>query len=219
MRNKITRRKFIKLTLFVGSIIGASTVFGLGGKVAPGKEKNVNNLVRKRKKSSNNLFNPREYAIAAVLADLIVPSDETGPGALDADVVNSLDRWLLAESQRRQTLYIEGLSAFDELARHNYNQGFIELTHKQQIDLLKLVDRAHEELELGDYSLLSRISRKFKYYKYTKWEGLGATISMFPALVVDVKRTFYTSQIAWDWLGYDGPPQPRGYIGRISKCF
>lgn len=218
MNNKITRRKFIKLTALVGSIIGASTILGLGEKVTLSQEKSAKDLVGSRKKGSNSWFSPREYAIAGALAAMIIPSDETGPGALEANVADSLDR-LLAERKNRHTLYQEGLNAFDELSQREYAQGFVELTNKQQINLIERVGNASEELELSEYSLSNRFKRKIKYYYYKyNPNGLGATIDLFPKLVRDVKRAFYTSQVSWDWLGYDGPPQPLGYIGRVSKC-
>lgn len=218
MHNKITRRKFIKRIVFVGSAIGAMTILGASGKVALDRRRIRNKKpVRSRKENSKSWFTSREYALVGSLAALIVPSDETGPGALDTEVVNTIDS-MVSKSQSRQTLYTKGLKAFDEAAQHKYNLPFIKLTYEQQIDLLKLVDRVHEELILRDYSLLNRINRKFKYYKYTKWDGLGATTDMFPTLVKDVIQSFYTTQVAWDWLGYDGPPQPIGYIGEVSEC-
>ena len=54
MNNKITRRKFIKLTALVGSIIGASTILVLGEKVTLSQEKSAKDLVRSRKKGSNS---------------------------------------------------------------------------------------------------------------------------------------------------------------------
>ncbi len=216
MNNKITRRKFIKLTALVGSIIATPTILGLGEKIALGQEKSAKDLVRNRKKGSNSWFSPREYVIAGALAALIIPSDETGPGALEANVVDSLDR-LLAERKNRHTLYKEGLNAFDELARSKYSQEFIKLTQEQQLSLLELVSSTSEELVLTDFSLSNRINRKIKYYYYKYFShGFGATIDLFPKLVKDVKNAFYTSQVSWDLLGYDGPPQPWGYIGRLS---
>lgn len=216
MRNKITRRKFIKLSAFVGSIICASTVLDINNKVALSQGKNAKDLERNQKKGSNKWFNSREYAIVGALAAMIIPSDETGSGALEANVVGSLDH-LLAERKDRHTLYKEGLNAFDELARSKHSQEFIKLTQEQQLSLLELVSSTSEELVLTDFSLSNRINRKIKYYYYKYFShGLGATIDLFPKLVKDVKNAFYTSRVSWDWLGYDGPPQPLGYIGRLA---
>lgn len=61
------------------------------------------------------------------------------------------------------------------------------------------------------------VPTQFIYYK-NKLGCEEETIRLFPILVKDVKQVFYTSQISWDWPGYDGPPMPNGYLGQLSKC-
>lgn len=218
MSNKITRRKFIKLTALVGCIISVSPVVSLGEKIPLNRKKSNIDDVRNRKKNSDHWLKPEEYALVGALAALIIPSDETGAGAREANVVDSLDS-LLAGKRDMQAFYLEGLNAFDELAQSEYSQNFIELTYQKQQNLLELIDGTLEKLELSDSSISNRLIRKGKYYYYKyKPDGLGATIDLFPTLVKDVKRAFYSSQVSWDWLGYDGPPQPWGYIGRVSEC-
>ena len=219
MKDKITRRKFIILTAFFGGLVGALTIVGVNDTSRMlRKRKSARDIVRSKKQNINRWFTPGEYALVSVLAALIIPTDETGIGASEANVVNSIDL-MVSKSQEQQILYREGLEAFDDVARDEYGRVFVELTNEQQISILNLVDHTLDELKISNFSLLNRINRKVKYYYYKcKPGGLGGTIDLFPKMVKDVKREFYTSKVAWDWLGYDGPPQPGGYIGRVSEC-
>ncbi len=110
--------------------------------------------------------------------------------------------------------------AFDEVAHRKYDYVFAKLTSEQQISILKSLDNATSltKVTKGSNSLLDRVNRKAKkiYYKY-KLNGFGETIDLFPVLVKDVMKCFYTSPVAWNWLGYDGPPMPNGYLGQLSK--
>jgi hypothetical protein len=37
-------------------------------------------------------------------------------------------------------------------------------------------------------------------------------VDFFSGFVDDVFEAFYTSPVAWNLLGYDGPPMPLGYL-------
>jgi hypothetical protein len=214
---KITRRKFMKLA----AVIGSAIVIGISGKTILDERKQTKELARRSKKLSTEggrWFSQNESILLGTLAALIVPSDEKGPGASDANVNDYLDR-LVATKKGHQEVYSNGLYDFDKLAKKKYGQMFADLTPGQGIELLELVDRAAKDINVRVDSLSKRIYRKLKYYEYAKWDGLGTTIDLFPILVKDVMGAYYTSQVSWDWLGYEGPPQPRGYIlGRVSAC-
>lgn len=225
MHNKITRRKFIKWAAIVGGAISVSSFFSVGGKAVLDKRKRAKKLAANTKErlvESNRWFTPRECVLISALAALIVPKDETGPGASDIDIVDALERVVEKSQNRyiqdRHILYRKGLDAFDKVAQREYGSVFAKLTCEQQISILKSLDKAFIKLP-AYYTLLDRIRRKAKkiYYKY-KLNGFGETIDLFPVLVNDVMECFYTSQVAWNGLGYDGPPMPNGYLGRLSEC-
>jgi hypothetical protein len=50
------------------------------------------------------------------------------------------------------------------------------------------------------------------------WQGFSQALKLCPQLVDDVKQAFYTSAVGWSWLGYEGPPFPNGYLGRLGNC-
>lgn len=223
MHNKITRRKFIKWAAIVGGIISVSSFLSVGGKAVLDKRKRAKKFARNTKErpvESNRCFTPSECTLISALAALIVPTDETGPGASDIDIVDALEH-VVEKSQDRYILYRKGLDAFDEVAQREYGSVFARLTCEQQLSILKSLDNATSCTKdtTVSFSFLYRVNRKAKkmYYKY-KLNGFGETVDLFPVLVSDVMGCFYTSQVVWNWLGYDGPPMPNGYLGQLSKC-
>lgn len=161
---------------------------------------------RERPGAVGRWFTPGEAMVVGALASLIVPSDETGPGAKEADVTAALDG-LLARSQSRQRLYRYGLLACDEWARREHGRSFVELTAGQQRELLRWVDPAGAR-----FAVPSSVSRKILRKAvdvYRKWRC--PLVELFPELARDVMGAFYTHRISWEWLGYDGPPMPDGY--------
>lgn len=169
---------------------------------------------QERRDMAGRWFIPHEYTLVAALAALIVPSDETGPGAAEAGAVDTLDR-MVATSPGRQMRYAQGLLGFDELAERKYGRPFAKLMQNQQVHLLGLLDRAYNERKTRGTSILDKVERKVRDLSY-KWCGLGQAADLFPRLVNDVMEAFYTSRIAWNWLGYDGPPFPSGDFGPVG---
>lgn len=161
---------------------------------------------RDRPRQTGHWFTPGELAIVSSLSSLIVPSDETGPGAAEADVSTHLDR-LLAASVSRHGLYARGLLACDEWARHEYGRRFAELSRDEQLPLLKWIDRLKTDRRRAT-SLTGKIVGKL-INLYHEWRC--PLVELFPELVRDVQAAFYTSRVSWEWLRYDGPPMPQGY--------
>ena len=78
-----------------------------------------------------NLTSPRSRILEAVVARLI-PSDENGPGALEAGAARYIDRALGGAFAELQSLYATGLDAVDTHARDTAGQPFAELDANQQ---------------------------------------------------------------------------------------
>ena len=169
---------------------------------------------RQRRENRKQWLTVDEYRLVDVLASLIVPSDQEGPGAKEADAVGTIDR-LLVGSQCRQEVYASGLLSLDEWARREHGRIFVQLTHEQKINLLKRIERSAEGFS-NSASLISKFKNRI-IVLYNKWNGLFAAGEFMPTLVQDVKRAFYTNQVCWDWLDYDGPPMPHGYPDLFQK--
>lgn len=170
------------------------------------RRRNLARRERERPREVGHWFTRGEATVVGALAALILPSDDTGPGATEADVTAALDR-LLARSPLRQRLYRYGLLACDEWALHEHRRPFIELTADQQRELLRWVDPANARFA-GASSVSGKILRK-AVAVYRKWRC--PLVELFPQLARDVMGAFYTHRVSWEWLGYDGPPMPDGY--------
>jgi hypothetical protein len=175
--------------------------------------------VKQRPRQGPRWFTADESALVKILANLIVPSDDTGPGAAQLAVagrpaVETLDR-LVAGSRPRQAVYARGLPALDRLAKDAYRSKFADLSQPDQVRLLQVVDRVGRKWAKPD-SLASKIGTRIVIL-YHKWSGLYPAVELFRTLVQDVLQTFYTDPLSWAWLDYDGPPMPEGYPGLVRR--
>jgi hypothetical protein len=221
--HKISRRTLIKKAVLVAAGLGiASLSLGKGWRFIAGfKNSRARDILSRREHERPTdgvrWFVPAEYALVKVLSSIIIPSGINGPGAIEADVVGHIDR-MVAASTNIKNVYGNGLAAFDLAAERQYGRIFTELNPSQQIELFALVEQASVVMNLDPSSLPLRAYRKVSFWYYFEWLGLRAAAELFDRLLLDTKVSFYTSKVAWDWLGYEGPPFPLGYIGRPSPC-
>lgn len=159
-----------------------------------------------------------ELAIVSALAGILIPSDGNGPGALEVGVLGKIDR-LVADDQGLRTRYREGLRAFDQAAQAGYRKGFADLKADRQRDVVRFVADARTILwDTEARSFWEKLERKATWYYY-RWYGVtNDTIELFDMAYAHTTGLFYSSKAAWDWLGYEGPPFPFGYVGRVPKC-
>jgi hypothetical protein len=160
---------------------------------------------RRRRGPESARLTAGERRLLEALSDLLLPSSEGSPGAREAEVARSIER-ILEASPSQRALYARGLESLESSSRKRKGRGFLELAKEEQLELLRRIDRRSRtgsgapETEglLGKASSLCR-------------EARFPVLQFFPVLVQDVRRVFYTSPVAWKWLGYDGPPMPDGY--------
>jgi hypothetical protein len=160
-----------------------------------------------------SVLTPTELAILEAVASTLIPSDQQGPGAADAAVGMRIIRSLV-ENPALMTTYTTGLSKLDQLARARYGSSVTGLPTAQLHQLLSFLDKVYQSIFLGTGSLSSRVRAKAYYWYYVKWAGLGSTLEFWKQVQSDVLAHFYSSPVAWAWLGYDGPPFPLGYVNR-----
>ncbi len=70
------------------------------------------------------------------IAELMVPSDENGPGATEAMAVRYIDRALASALTEQRDAYRVGLEALERYARQTRGAPFLKLTETRQISLL-----------------------------------------------------------------------------------
>ena len=139
-----------------------------------------------------------------VLALIVIPKDESGPGADEANVVATIEERLIHTPSRR-AVYLRGLEGFDAAAKKRHGVSFLALTAPQQGELFR--DAAEPKLRgiarLGGRAAwkMTRLSRVVRHPQ----------AQLVPMLIQDVLEAFYTHPVSWEWLQYDGPPMPLGY--------
>jgi choline dehydrogenase-like flavoprotein len=168
---------------------------------------------RLRPVDGDRWFLPEEAELVERLASLLVPTDEDTPGVSEMDVLGSpawrIIETAVADSPRDQELYAEGLLVIDELARRIYEAKFVELSIQKQLDLMMLLDIHGHVCSTGN-PLIRKIKNKL-FVLLRMRDGSYPASELFSKLVQDVLGAFYTSEVSWIWLGYDGPPMPFGY--------
>jgi len=176
----------------------------------------VDELMRRNKMRPNDgthWFVPEEIALLEALASIIVPSDENTPGVNEMDVlgssaVNIIEKNVLG-SIEGQSVYAKGLIVFDELANQIHKSKFIELPVVKQQDILRFVDISNQYRPKSSISM-NKLKKKLLVLPRMR-DGSYPAIELFEKLVQDVLEAFYSSEVSWIWLGYDGPPMPTGY--------
>ena len=79
---------------------------------------------------------PHEADLLDRIAELLVPSDEHGPGATEAMAVRYIDRALAGALADQREAYRVGLEALERYARQTRGTAFLHLTETRQISLL-----------------------------------------------------------------------------------
>ena len=78
----------------------------------------------------------RETEILSAMVDRLIPSDELGPGALEAGVIKYIDRALSEAESDAADSYRSGLAALDTYSRYTRGGPFIDLTTVDQDSVL-----------------------------------------------------------------------------------
>ncbi len=78
----------------------------------------------------------RETEILSAMVDRLIPSDEMGPGALDAGVLRFIDRLLSESGSNAADAYRSGLAALDTYSRYTRGGPFIDLSTIDQDSVL-----------------------------------------------------------------------------------
>ena len=78
----------------------------------------------------------RETEILSAMIDRLIPSDDLGPGALDAEVVRYIDRALSEAESDAADAYRAGLAALDTYSRYTRGGPFIDLSTIDQDSVL-----------------------------------------------------------------------------------
>ncbi len=78
----------------------------------------------------------RETEILSAMVDRLIPTDELGPGALDAGVLQYIDRALSEAESDAADAYRSGLAALDTYSQYTRGGAFVDLSTVDQDSVL-----------------------------------------------------------------------------------
>jgi gluconate 2-dehydrogenase gamma chain len=77
-----------------------------------------------------------ETEILAAIVDRLIPSDELGPGALEAGALRFIDRALSEAESSSADAYRAGIAALDRYSRYSRGAAFVDLSPRDQDSVL-----------------------------------------------------------------------------------
>ena len=112
--------------------------------------------VEAREQSGNYVpkaFTEHQYQTITRLAELIIPADNGGPSAVDADAPEFIDL-LCSQNDQLLRIFVEGVSWLDMRTQNTHQQPFVRVNETVQttlIDILVEAERGqmHDELRQG----------------------------------------------------------------------
>jgi hypothetical protein len=148
-------------------------------------------------KKADKFFTPEEFATITVLADIIIPKDETSGSASDAKVADFIE-FIVKDQPSLQTPLQGGLRWLDLHCLNAYQKAFKDCTAEQQIEVVDQIAypaKAKPEMNYG-----------VKFFNLMR--NLTAT-------------GFYSTQIGWNDIGYVGnrPNQWNGVPEDVQKQY
>ncbi|MGE0359447.1 MAG: gluconate 2-dehydrogenase subunit 3 family protein [Vicinamibacterales bacterium] len=120
----ITRRALLQLA----GAAGAAAAAGTAAAAQPPRTRLARDPLRALKAHEADLLDR--------IAELLVPSDEHGPGATEAMAVRYIDRALAGALREQREAYRVGLEALERYARQTRGAAFLQLSETRQISLL-----------------------------------------------------------------------------------
>jgi gluconate 2-dehydrogenase gamma chain len=77
-----------------------------------------------------------ETEILSAMVDRLIPSDDTGPGALEAGALRFIDRALSEFESASAAAYRTGLAALDRYSRYSRGAAFVDLPERDRDSVL-----------------------------------------------------------------------------------
>jgi gluconate 2-dehydrogenase gamma chain len=133
MATSPSRRDLLKLA---GATAGASVVSGSVTETTAAEAAQRARTRPRPPREPLKALTPHEADLLDRIAELLVPSDENGPGATEAMAVRYIDRALASALADQRDAYRVGLEALERYARQTRGAPFLQLTETRQISLL-----------------------------------------------------------------------------------
>jgi hypothetical protein len=146
-------------------------------------------------------FSNREATLLKAICDRVLPQDDR-----DQDhkipIMPQIDKRLYENSHdgyRYENMppdgeaFRLGLQAIEEIAHHEYQKGFVEISPREQDQILQSLHR-------GKPSGAHEIWKRMPVHRF------------WMMLLTDCAEAYYSHPWAWDEIGFGGPAYPRAYM-------
>ena len=94
---------------------------------------------------ASSVFSAAQRKTLEAFIDRLIPSDETGPGAVEAGAHNYIDRQLAGYLAAEKSAFVAGLDDLDAYSRRTHAAGFAELAPAQRDEILTAMDAGRAE--------------------------------------------------------------------------
>lgn len=95
----------------------------------------------KKAAAAPKFFSADQMALIGVISELIIPTDESSPGAIAAEVPQFIDLMISESPAETKKSWTDGLAAMDKLSQSKNSAAFTKATKDQQIALLTEVSK------------------------------------------------------------------------------
>jgi gluconate 2-dehydrogenase gamma chain len=136
------------------------------------------------------------------IAELLIPSDELGPGATEAMAVRYIDRALAGALAEQREAYRVGLAALDRYARETRGAPFLQLPETRQISVL--IDVETGTATGANVGFQGSSAQFFALLRGHVWQGTFG----------DPHYGGNAGFVGWDLIGYPGV---RTYVGPAEQ--
>ena len=126
------------------------------------------------------------------IAELLIPSDENGPGATEAMAVRYIDRALAGALAAQREAYTVGLAALERYAKQTRSAAFLQLSETHQISLL--IDVESGTATGANVGFAGSSAQFFALVRGHVWQGT------FGDPLYGGNEHF----VGWDLVGYPG---------------
>lgn len=133
-----------------------------------------------------------ETEILSAMVDRLIPTDELGPGALDAGVLQFIDRALSEAASDAAEAYRSGLAALDAYSRYTRGGPFIDLSTIDQDSVL--IDVQTGVATGAGAGFVGSSGSFFNLVKSHTWQGMFG----------DPKYGGNVNFAGWDLINYPG---------------
>jgi gluconate 2-dehydrogenase gamma chain len=134
----------------------------------------------------------QETEVLSAMVDRLIPSDDMGPGAVEAGALRFIDRALSETDADAIDAYRAGLAALDRYSRYSRGAPFLELSDRDKDSVL--IDVQLGSATGADVGFVGSSGSFFNMVKSHTWQGTFG----------DPMYGGNLNFVGWDLLGYPG---------------